>query len=169
MNRPNRKTHYSLRVLFMRGECSEPRFFFTAKLLPIIVPTHGAVKHHRSRPLPSAATRLSPSPWRLLPSAHRGRRQRSLSSPPERPAIAFSTGPVLSFSIGAASFAPLASFTLVNFTHRWTSIPKQQGDLHSQAPSQQGDVALKAHVANICFKCFRGMLQVFRTGVAKVD
>jgi hypothetical protein len=42
--------------------------------------------------------------------------------------------------------------------------------LHS--PKQQGDVALKAHVPNICFKCFmcfRGMLQVFFIDVAKVD
>jgi hypothetical protein len=33
---------------------------------------------------------------------------------------------------------------------------------HLQA--QQGDVALKVHVKNVCFKysmCFRGMLQVF--------
>jgi hypothetical protein len=37
---------------------------------------------------------------------------------------------------------------------------------------QQGDIALKAHVASICFKCFRcfsGMLQVFHADVAKVD
>jgi hypothetical protein len=36
--------------------------------------------------------------------------------------------------------------------------------LHS--PKQQGDVALKAHIANVCF---RGMLQVFYLDVAKVD
>jgi hypothetical protein len=34
---------------------------------------------------------------------------------------------------------------------------------------QQGDVSLKAHVANICFRCFEGMLQVFRISVAKVN
>ena len=28
---------------------------------------------------------------------------------------------------------------------------------------------LKAYVANICFKCYRGMLQVFYIIVAKVD
>jgi hypothetical protein len=28
---------------------------------------------------------------------------------------------------------------------------------------------LKAHVASVCFKCFRCMLQVFYMGVAKVD
>jgi hypothetical protein len=28
---------------------------------------------------------------------------------------------------------------------------------------------LKEHVATMCFKRFRGMLQVFRIGVAKVD
>jgi hypothetical protein len=28
--------------------------------------------------------------------------------------------------------------------------------------------ALKAHDVTICFKCFRGMLQVFHIGVAKV-
>jgi hypothetical protein len=27
----------------------------------------------------------------------------------------------------------------------------------------------KLHVAGVCFKCFRGMLQVFYTDVAKVD
>jgi hypothetical protein len=30
-------------------------------------------------------------------------------------------------------------------------------------------VLLKAHVARICFRCFRGMLQVFQMDVAKVD
>jgi hypothetical protein len=39
--------------------------------------------------------------------------------------------------------------------------------LHS--PKKQEDVALKAHVASVCFKCFRCMLQVFHTNVAKVD
>jgi hypothetical protein len=37
---------------------------------------------------------------------------------------------------------------------------------------QQGDIALKAHVASICFKClicFRGMLQVFQIDIVKVD
>ena len=28
---------------------------------------------------------------------------------------------------------------------------------------------LKARVAKVCFKCFRGMLQVFYIGVAKID
>ena len=45
-------------------------------------------------------------------------------------------------------------------------------ELHSS--KQQGDIALalKVHVASICFKCFiclRGMLQGFRMDVAKVD
>ena len=42
--------------------------------------------------------------------------------------------------------------------------------LHSS--KQQGDIALKAHVASVCFKCFsyfRDMLQGFRMDVAKVD
>jgi hypothetical protein len=42
--------------------------------------------------------------------------------------------------------------------------------LHSS--KQQGDIALKAHVASICFKCFRcfrGVLQVFHINIAKVD
>jgi hypothetical protein len=39
--------------------------------------------------------------------------------------------------------------------------------IHS--PKQQGDVALKLHVASVCFNCFRGMLQVFYIDVAKVD
>jgi hypothetical protein len=37
---------------------------------------------------------------------------------------------------------------------------------------QQGDVALRAHVGNVCFKCFicfKGMLQVFHMDVVKVD
>jgi ribonuclease PH len=29
--------------------------------------------------------------------------------------------------------------------------------------------ALKEHIANVSFKCFRGMLQVFYIDVAKVD
>jgi hypothetical protein len=33
---------------------------------------------------------------------------------------------------------------------------------------QHGDVALKPHVASICFKCFRD-IQVFHADVAKVD
>jgi hypothetical protein len=45
-------------------------------------------------------------------------------------------------------------------------------ELHSS--KQQGDIALalKAHVVSSCFKCFiclRGMLQVFRMDVAKID
>jgi hypothetical protein len=28
---------------------------------------------------------------------------------------------------------------------------------------------LKTYVANICFECFKGMLQVFRIDVAKLD
>jgi hypothetical protein len=37
---------------------------------------------------------------------------------------------------------------------------------------QQGDIALNEHVVSVCFKyfsCFRGILQVFRVDVAKVD
>jgi hypothetical protein len=39
-------------------------------------------------------------------------------------------------------------------------------------PKQPGDIALKAHIATIrfkCFRCFRGVLQVFHIDVAKVD
>jgi hypothetical protein len=36
-------------------------------------------------------------------------------------------------------------------------------------PKQQGDVAQKEHVAKVCFRCFRDMLQVFYIDVAKVD
>jgi hypothetical protein len=39
--------------------------------------------------------------------------------------------------------------------------------LHSS--KEQGDIALKAHVASLCFKCFKGMLQAFYIDVAKVD
>ena len=38
--------------------------------------------------------------------------------------------------------------------------------LHSS--KQQGDIALNAHVASVCFKCFRGVLQVFQIDVAKI-
>jgi hypothetical protein len=50
------------------------------------------------------------------------------------------------------------AFTPMNSTHRRDSIPKQQQD-----------ITLKAHVANACLKCFRGMLQVSYADVAKVD
>jgi hypothetical protein len=39
--------------------------------------------------------------------------------------------------------------------------------IHS--PKLQGDVALKLYVVIVCFKCFRGMLQVFYIDVVKVD
>jgi hypothetical protein len=60
------------------------------------------------------------------------------------PAAAFSTEPVAAFFTRAVSSAPRVSPTSVNSTRRRASIPKQQGD-----------VALKAYVANVCFKCFR--------------
>jgi hypothetical protein len=40
-------------------------------------------------------------------------------------------------------------------------------ELHSS--KQQGDITLKVHVASICFKCFRDMLQVLQMDIAKVD
>jgi hypothetical protein len=50
------------------------------------------------------------------------------------------------------------------------------GELHVPtslySSKQQGDIALKPHVASVyfkCFRCFRGMLQVFYMDVAKVD
>ena len=46
---------------------------------------------------------------------------------------------------------PFASSTMMSFTQRRASI----------SPKQQRDVALKAHVASIHFKCFRGILQMF--------
>jgi hypothetical protein len=36
-------------------------------------------------------------------------------------------------------------------------------------PKQQGNIVLKAHVVNVCFTCFRRMLQMFYSGVANVD
>jgi hypothetical protein len=90
---------------------------------------------------------LSPSPpW---PSRARGL------------AAAFSTGPIAAFSIGPTSSALPVSSTLVNSMCRRASFPKQQED-----------IVLKARVANVCFKCsrcFECMLQVFYTGVAKID
>jgi hypothetical protein len=44
----------------------------------------------------------------------------------------------------------------VNSTRRRSSIRKQQGD-----------VALKEHVASLCFRDFKGTLQVFHMDVAK--
>ena len=43
---------------------------------------------------------------------------------------------------------------------------------HRDARLQQGHVAMEAHVASVCFKCFRrfkGMLQLFYMDVAKID
>jgi hypothetical protein len=51
----------------------------------------------------------------------------------------------------AGRSAPPASSRPMNITCQQTSI----------SPRQQRDVALKAHVASIHFKCFRRMLQVF--------
>ena len=48
----------------------------------------------------------------------------------------------------------------------------QQGHARSCAPSvRQASwrCCAKAHVASVCFNCFRGMLEVFRMDVAKVD
>jgi hypothetical protein len=42
--------------------------------------------------------------------------------------------------------------------------------LHSS--KQQGSIVLNAHVASICFKCFRclgGVLQVFHIDIVKID
>jgi hypothetical protein len=64
----------------------------------------------------------------------------------------------MTFSTGATSSAAPASSKPVNFTGRRASIPKQQED-----------VALKAHVTNVCFKYFRCMLQVFYMDVAKAN
>jgi hypothetical protein len=52
-----------------------------------------------------------------------------------------------------------------------TTVPHQEGlGCHARcATSQQGYVMLKAHVANVCFKCFRGMFHVFHMDVARVD
>jgi hypothetical protein len=61
----------------------------------------------------------------------------------------------VAFSTGAANS------TLVNSMSRRASIRKQRGD-----------VALKEHVASLCFKyfkCFICMLQVFHMDVAIVD
>jgi len=68
--------------------------------------------------------------------------------------------PAAAFSTGAASSAPPASSTPVNFV--------LDELLFSQ---QQGDVALKPHIANICFKCFKCFrgIQVFHADIAKVD
>jgi hypothetical protein len=65
-------------------------------------------------------------------------------------------GPIAAFSIGPATTF-LVSSTPVNSTRRRVSIPKQ------------GNITLKAHVASVYFKCFRGILQVFYTDVVKVD
>jgi hypothetical protein len=46
-----------------------------------------------------------------------------------------------------------------------------EGRCRCDVRPQQGDVAMKAHVASVCFKCFkhfRGMLQLFHMDFAKV-
>ena len=65
----------------------------------------------------------------------------------------------MALSTKATSSAPPVSSTPVNSTRRRASIPKQQGN-----------ITLKARVANVCFKCFkyfRGVLQLFYIGVCK--
>jgi hypothetical protein len=62
----------------------------------------------------------------------------------------------------AGRSVPLASSRPMNFTRQRTFI----------SPKQQKDGVLKAHVASVhfkCFRCFRGMFQVFHTDVLKVD
>jgi hypothetical protein len=69
-----------------------------------------------------------------------------------------------------ASPAAAAHYLQASCPHRSSMHPPSSSatmSLHSF--EQQGDIALKAHVASICFKCFRGMLQVFHACVAKVD
>jgi hypothetical protein len=51
-----------------------------------------------------------------------------------------------------------------------TVVELHNDELYSS--EQQGDIALKAHIASVCFKCFkcfRDMLHVFQMDVAKVD
>jgi hypothetical protein len=60
---------------------------------------------------------------------------------------------VASAAATPASYVPVSSSVMTS--------------LHSS--KQQDDIALKAHIASACFKCFRGMLQVYYIDVAKVD
>ena len=52
------------------------------------------------------------------------------------------------------------------------SVELHNDELHSSKQHGDNALALKAYVASVCFKCFiclRGMLQMFRMNVAKVD
>jgi hypothetical protein len=114
------------------------------------VPQHGCPSSSLSM-APSARTAV-----RLSLSLHPVSR---LARPSQRAVrLLHRNRPIAAFSTGAASSASPVSSTPVNFICRQASIPKHQGDM-----------ALKVRVANIYFRCFRGILQVFRISVAKVD
>jgi hypothetical protein len=109
--------------------------------------------HHAPAP-PATVLSLHRAPM-LLPAAP------SFLSTGHPPAAAFSTAPS-AFSTGAA-------FS-IGATRHSTASSSASTSLHSL--KQQGDVRLKTHVTSVyfkCFRCFRGILQVFYTDVAKVD
>jgi hypothetical protein len=72
--------------------------------------------------------------------------------------------------------SPARAEVLLGCYRRHSSPPEGRGRCRCRgcrdARPQQGDVAMKAHVASVCFKCFRrfrDMLQLFHMGVVKVD
>jgi hypothetical protein len=81
----------------------------------------------------------------------RGSRSSSLSTAPPTRHDRLQHVDAVAFSSGAASS-----------THRWTPCV-------DESPFASRDVALTAHIASLCFKCFICMLQVFYMDVAKVD
>jgi hypothetical protein len=111
-----------------------------------------------SPPRQSAAARLPPSPSRLLPAA-------TFSS-------AWTTFLHRSGDISCQIYHGI----LYRSNKLCATSELYTGELHMlrslDSPTQQEDVALKVHVAKVCFKCFkcfRGMLQVFQMDVAKID
>ena len=86
------------------------------------------------------------------------------------PLAGISTAPERGFPSSSLSTTPLAHHGLLGCVDPLWPSPR---DLPRPCPlEQQGDIALKTHVASVCFKCFRcfrGMLQVFHADVAKVD
>jgi hypothetical protein len=70
----------------------------------------------------------------------------------------------------------LAQFVVVGAELAYVQPTTARIELHTKTRihslKQQGDIALKLHVASVYFKyfnCFRGMLQVFYINVTKVD
>jgi len=112
---------------------------------------HRAIRPPRSLPrrhllVVAASTALPPrhGPSTEPASLHDGRRGEEIHVPPPYQRVAHAAD--------ASATSALSSSSAMTSIH---------------PPKQQGDVALKTHVANVCFKCFRYMLQMFSHGCCK--